>query len=381
VDDSKSHSDEPRPGPPPSPRSSSATAPEATGTGERAPATGLRAPPLLGLASLVVVVAGLRAFGGVLGPVFLGLVLILTVAPMASALRRRGLPGWLGVVVTVVAAYAILLGFVGCLGYAVAEVAGLLPTYAGRVDTLLSSVTAGLASMGVGPTQIETALSQVNLGSVIGFLQGLLGQMAGTLSVVALILTVLLFMAVDSTTFPDRMRAIAESRPDVVDGLRSFALGTRRFIQVYTVFGLIIAVLDVVVLWVLGVPLALVFGLVSLIANYIPSVGFLIAMVPPALLALLHGGPELMLAVIGCFAVINVVLQTFVQPRFVGGALGLSITVTFLSVVFWGWVLGALGALLAIPLTLLVKALLVDIDPRTQWIGALLADRPPPSGP
>ena len=200
--------------------------------------------------------------------------------------------------------------------------------------------------------------------------------MAGAFSVLALILTVLLFMAADSATFSDRLRAIAETRPDIVGGLRSFALGTRRFVQVYTVFGLIIAVLDVVVLWVLGVPLALVFGLVSLIANYIPSVGFLIAMVPAALMALLHGGPELMLAVIGCFAVINVVLQTFVQPRFVGEAVGLSITITFLSVVFWGWVLGTLGALLAIPLTLLVKALLVDIDPRARWIGAFLADRP-----
>jgi AI-2 transport protein TqsA len=303
-------------------------------------------------------------------------VLILTVAPMASALRRRGLPDWLGVVVTVVAVYAILLGFVGSLAYAVAELARILPTYAGRLDTLLSGASAELASIGVAPMEIGTALSQINLGSVIGFLQGLLGQMAGTLSVLALILTVLLFMAVDSATFSDRLRAIEETRPDIVGGLCSFALGTRRFVQVYTVFGLIIAVLDVVVLWVLGVPLALVFGLVSLIANYIPSVGFLIAMVPAALMALLEGGPELMLAVIGCFAVINVVLQTFVQPRFVGEAVGLSITITFLSVVFWGWVLGTLGALLAIPLTLLVKALLVDIDPRARWIGAFLADRP-----
>jgi predicted PurR-regulated permease PerM len=333
------------------------------------------------LASVVVVVAGLRAFGGVVGPVFLGLVLVLTVAPMVSALRRRGLPAGLGVVVTVAAVYAILLAFVGALGYAVAELAGLLPTYAGRLDALLSGAAAVLATIGVDPAQIGTALSQVDLGRAAGSLQGLLGQLAGTFSVLALILTVVLFMAVDSATFPDRMRAIEETRPDVVVGLRSFALGTRRFLQVSTIFGLIIAVLDVVVLWVLGVPLALVFGLVSLIANYIPSVGFLIAMVPPALLALLHGGPELMLAVIGCFSVINVVLQTFLQPRFVGGAVGLSITVTFLSLVFWGWVLGALGALLAIPLTLLVKALLVDVDPRARWLDAFLADRPPQSGP
>jgi len=288
------------------------------------------------------------------------------------------LPAVLGVVLTVIAVYAILLGIVGALAYAAAQIAGLLPAYAGRVDTLLSEASAGLATIGVAPGQIQTALSQIDLGSAVGVLQGVLGSLTGTLSALALILTVLLFMAIDSVTVPERLRAIEQTRPNVVVGLRSFALGTRRFVLVYTVFGLIIAVLDVIVLWVLGVPLALVFGVISLLANYIPSVGFLIAMVPPALLALLHGGPELMLAVIVCFSVINVVLQTFIQPRVVGGAVGLSVTVTFLSLVFWAWVLGALGALLAIPLTLLVKALLVDIDPRSRWIGALLADRPQP---
>ncbi|OLT09067.1 AI-2E family transporter [Pseudonocardia sp. CNS-139] len=339
----------------------------------------MRAAPLLGLASLVVVVAGLRVSGGVVAPIFLGLVLVLTVAPLVPVLRRRGMPGGLGVVVVVVASYAILLAFVAALAYAVAQLAGLLPTYAAQLDALVTSAYGALAAIGVDSAQIASALGQINLGSVIGFLQGLLGQLAGTVSVLALILTVLLFMAVDSGSVPERLRSIEASRPGVVAGLRSFADGTRRFVLVYTIFGLIIAVLDVIVLTVLGVPLPFVFGLVALIANYIPSIGFIIAMAPPALLALLDGGPELMLAVIGSFAVINVVLQTFVQPRFVGEAVGLSITITFLSVVFWGWVLGVLGALLAIPLTLLAKALLVDVDPRNRWINAFLADRPPPA--
>jgi predicted PurR-regulated permease PerM len=80
------------------------------------------------------------------------------------------------------------------------------------------------------------------------------------------------------------------------------------------------------------------------------------------------------------------VIQSVIQPKVVGDAVGLSATLSFLSLVFWAWVLGALGALLAIPLSLLVKALLVDVDPRARWLNPLIGDTrtPPPveaSGP
>ena len=193
-----------------------------------------------------------------------------------------------------------------------------------------------------------------------------------------LILSVLLFMSIDSAGWPDRMRAIGHERQNVVDAFTSFAHGTRRFLLVSTVFGLTIAVLDTIVLLVLGVPLALLFGLLSFVANFVPNIGFVIALVPPALFALLVGGPGLMVAVIIPFLVINVVLQTIVQPRFVGDAVGLSVTVTFLALVFWGWVVGLLDALMAIPLTLMAKALLVDLNPETRWINMLIADDPSP---
>jgi predicted PurR-regulated permease PerM len=94
--------------------------------------------------------------------------------------------------------------------------------------------------------------------------------------------------------------------------------------------------------------------------------------VPPALLGLLEGGPDLMVIVIVVYCALNFVLQSLIQPRFIGDAVGLSVTVTFVALVFWAWLLGPLGAILAIPLTLLAKALLVDIDPRARWADALL---------
>lgn len=329
--------------------------------------------PLFGAAAAVVVLAGLQAAGGLVGPVFLALVLIVAVTPISSALQHRGLPRWLATAVMLLTVYALLVGLAGALVLAVAELTSVLPGYAPRVNVLLGDAADRLQALGVSRVQIQAALDTFDYSSLVVFLQGVLGQVAGLLTTLLLILGVLLFMAVDAASFPERLRALSRTRPQIVTALTTFARGTRRYLGVAAVFGLAIAVLDTVVLLVLGVPLALLFGLLAFVANFVPNVGFLLALAPPALLALLEGGPGLMTAVVVAFLVINTVLQTIVQPRFVGDAVGLSVTVTFLALVFWGFVIGPLGALLAIPLTLLAKALLIDLDPRLHWVEGLVS--------
>jgi predicted PurR-regulated permease PerM len=98
-----------------------------------------------------------------------------------------------------------------------------------------------------------------------------------------------------------------------------------------------------------------------------------IGLIPPALLALLQGGIRQAVLVIVAYSVINVVIQSLIQPKVVGDTVGLSITLTFLSLVFWSYVIGPLGALLAVPLSLLTKALLVDADPASRWLDLLLS--------
>ncbi len=128
---------------------------------------------------------------------------------------------------------------------------------------------------------------------------------------------------------------------------------------------------DTLLLMWLDIPLAILWGLLAAICNYIPYVGFVIGLVPPALLALLIGDWPLMLIVIVAFIVLNSLFTSLIQPYFVGDAVGVSMPVTLVALVFWGWVLGPLGAILAIPLTLLVKAILVDTDPTAGWATAL----------
>ena len=137
-------------------------------------------------------------------------------------------------------------------------------------------------------------------------------------------------------------------------------------------FAVIVGAVDTVLLWALGIPLALLWGILAAVCNYIPYVGFVIGLIPPALLALLLGGWQLMLLVIVAYVVVNSIITSLIPPYFVGDAVGMAITLTLLAVVFWGWVLGPLGAVLAIPLTLFVKAILVDSDPRAAWAEALI---------
>lgn len=332
---------------------------------------------LLVAAATVVAVTGARAFSGVLGPVFLALMLAIAVQPIQQRMQRSGRPAWLGMLVALVVVYLILLGLVAALAVSAAQLATALPDYSERFADLLVQVQDLLARLDIDKERIDHALSSFDLGKLVELLEDLLRGLAGAFSNLIFVVTLLLFMVFDGMSIGRRMNVLRSMRPDIAQALGSFTSGTRKYLIVSTVFGLIVAVLDGVALWLLAVPFPLLWALLSFITNYIPNIGFVIGLVPPALLALLDSGWTRMVWVIVVYCVFNVVVQSVIQPKFVGDAVGLSVTITFLSLVFWTWVLGALGALLAIPLTLLAKAVLLDIDPSTRWMDVLIGERAP----
>jgi AI-2 transport protein TqsA len=187
---------------------------------------------------------------------------------------------------------------------------------------------------------------------------------------------VVIFLAFDAASMGERLAVIRETRPRIADGLQNFASRVRSYWIVTTVFGFAVAVLDTIALVIIGVPLYITWGVLAFVTNYIPNVGFIIGVIPPALIALLDGGVTSMIVVIVVFTVINVVVQTIIQPRFTGDAVGISSTVAFVSLVFWASLLGALGALLAIPATLFLKSVLVDNSVPANWVNALISSDP-----
>ena len=327
---------------------------------------------ILGAAGLVVVFVGVQAMAWLIGPAFLALIIVIAVAPVQGWLRSKGWPAWASTLVVVLAVYAIVLSLALAIIVSIARLGTELPKYAGQGSGLVNSLLAQLAKWGVGPEQIKQAASSLDIGKLAGLIGGLLSSVAGLATNFVFLIALLLFLSVESSGWTARDAEIAADRPTVTAALKNFAHGTRQYLVVTTVFGFIVAVLDTIALFIMNIPLALTWGVLSFVTNFIPNVGFILGVIPPALLGLLTGGPGLMVAVILVYCVLNLVIQSLVQPRFIGDAVGLSTTMTFLSLVFWAWLLGGLGAILAVPLTLLVKAVLVDIDPKAGWANALV---------
>ena len=328
---------------------------------------------MLGVAAAVIAILGIRGAAGIIGPTFLALVLTIAVHPLRGYVTRLGLPGWLGEVVGIVGVYLLLLGTSVAFVLAVARFATLLPDYEDDFNQLVADGADRLKDYGVGQQQIDSITGAFDVGQVVSVAGTVLTELLSLTTGLLFVITLLLFMGLDAAHFPDKLHAAAAKRGAVVAALESFAVGTRRYLVVSTVFGLIVAVLDTIFLAFTPIPVPLLWGLLAFITNYIPNVGFVVGLVPPAILGLLEGGPGLMLLVIVVYSVLNFVIQSMVQPKFVGDAVGLSGTITLLSLVFWAWALGAIGALLAVPLTLLAKALLVDVDHESQWLRPLMA--------
>lgn len=331
---------------------------------------------ILALTGLLVSMLALRQFSGVVAPVLLALVLTIAMHPLTGRFVRWGLPKWLATALTLLSTFAIIVALAVSIAYAIARLGTLLPRYEHRFAGLLADLREWLATLGIGSDQLRTVLDQINFGHVAGTVASLLLGLVDAFSNLVFLFLIVLFMGIDAARFPDRMRATGARRTALVTALAGFARGTRRYLFVATVFGLIVAVLDGLLLWLLGVPLATLWALLAFVTNYIPNIGFVLGLVPPALLALLEGGPDLMIIVIVAYIVINFVIQSVIQPKYVADAVELSLTVEFISLMCWTFVIGPLGAVLAIPLTLLAKAVLLEADPDTRWISPLLAGGP-----
>ena len=327
---------------------------------------------LLGAASAVVVVAGLRAAAWLIAPLLLALVVVIMVSPVHKWLRHHGFPAWLAKATLVTIVYAVFLTVLAVLALSLARLASLLPHYTERARTLATRAADTLASWGVSPERVGELARSVDPGRLLSSFGSLLGDLTSVLTSLVFLLALLFFFSTETSGIDARLAVVDEDRPRIRRALGGFVGKTRRFLVVTTIFGAIVAVLDTIALLWMGIPLAVLWGLLSFVTNYIPNIGFVLGVVPPAVLALLTSGWQLTLAVLVLYGVINFVLQSLVQPRYVGDAVGLSTVCTFVSLVFWAWVLGPLGALLAVPVTLLAMAVLVDVDPKARWAAAML---------
>ena len=348
-------------------------------TMSRSPLAGVAGAPLprgltvmVGVIGVVILGTGIRGAAGIVAPTMLALVLTIAVLPVGAWARRHGWPSWLATLFALVTAYAILIVLVVGTIICLVKLVELLPQYTKDAQALTDQLHDWLSGLGLGTETTSDALKKVDPGKVADLLAGVLTGILGALGGLFFLVTVMFFFVVAVRGFEPRMAWLRGSKPQLAAALAKFVNGTQKYLVMTALFGAIVGALDSAALWLIGVPLPLAWGFFSFITNFIPNIGFVIGIVPPSLLALLDSGWEQMVLVILVYSVLNVTIQTFIQPRFVGNSVGLSAEMTYMSLVVWAFLLGALGALLAVPMTLLLRAFFIDADPRAAWAAPLI---------
>lgn len=330
---------------------------------------------LLGCAGAVITVAGVKEIPSI-GPMLLALILVIMAWPVGRFLRRLGAPTPLALMALITAVYGILAVLLGSTVWASIQLSDYLATkdYSESLGEYEKQVREWLASAGINQTTILDQVAKIDFAALGSRALSAVSGLMSLVTVISITIIAALFMAMDAFGFVDRLDDSTRfERPNVRSALSSFAQQTRSYFVVATVFGLVVAAFDVLALWLMGIPLALTWGVLSFITNYIPNIGFVMGMIPPMLVALLEKGVWQSLWVGVIYFLINTIIQTLIQPKFVGDSLGLSATLSFFSLLFWAYVVGPIGTLIAVPMTLLVKALLIDTDRSAHWMLPLVS--------
>lgn len=332
---------------------------------------------LLTLATSVVVIAGLSFAREIVGPIALAIVIVIICEPARSLLIRRGLPSWLGSTLVIVVAYVILLAMGAMLWFAGTQFARLVVdlTSDGGVLRQFNEFVAFLDTLGVGQEGTEAVTALLAPANLLSMVQSVGGTLVAVATALFFVLAYIIFMAVDAARYRHAPVIFGATRGQVIGRIRLLNRGIRRYYVVNASFGAIVAIIDGLALWWMGVPAPVVWAILAFVTNFIPNVGFVLGLVPPAILAFAVGGWPMLIGVIVVYSVVNVVLQVLVQPKFVSDAVDLSLTLSFFSVIFWTFVIGPLGAILSIPLTLVTRALVLEGNPDAIWLRWVTGDR------
>lgn len=329
---------------------------------------------LLTAACFVVVVAGMRAAATILIPFLLAIFVATISAPALYWMRKKRVPSGVAILVILLGVVLVVSFFGTMLGTSLAGFTRATPQFQLRLTELTGQFTVWLDARGIEFP--EEQLNEVlNPGRALSLVGSLLLGLRGALTNSFMILLTVVFILMEASGFPAKLRAAFGDERVSMDRLKTITESINRYLGIKTAFSAMTGFVVWTWLHILGVEYAVLCGLIAFLLNYIPNIGSIIASIPAVLLALVQlGVGSALLTGMGYLAV-NLLFGSFLEPRFMGKGLGLSTLVVFLSLVFWGWVLGPVGMLLSAPLTMIVKIAL-EANEDTRWIAVLMGGEP-----
>ena len=332
---------------------------------------------LVGLASLGVVVAFLNIAAETINAFVIALIIVFTVSPVMFGLKRKGAPTWAAFIVTLLVLLAALLIFMLVVVGAGKQFINALPEYTAQAESSQASIESTFDSWGFENLGLDSdALADLFDPSLILEQTGrFIAGLVDTFSNVILIAILIVFMLIDATAVPTKMASYLNAENPLILRLRRYTVLVRRYIGITTIVGLVTGFLDTILFLLVGIEFALLWGIIAFLFSFIPTIGFWFALIPPVILAYLQFGfPTAVLVFFG-IVIINGFAENIVKPRYMGVGLDLSFFTVFFSVVLWSSILGSMGAILAIPLTLAFKVLVLESDEGSRWFFDLISDK------
>lgn len=331
------------------------------------------------LAALIVIIAGVKSAESVVVPFLLSVFIATIASTPVFYLTRHRVPLGISITLVTLLIIGLLVGLGALVTQSVNAFLDKLPFYQERIQGLTTDLVALLAPLGV-EFNSDVLLSYFDPGTAFEMVGTMLSGLSNALSNGFLILLTVVFILAEASSFPKKLRDVLADPDSSLPYFDRFADNMNRYIGIKTTISVITGLIVTVFLAILGIDFPILWGMLAFLLNYIPTIGSIIAAVPAVLLAIIQlGVGEAAVAAAGFFAT-NLIMGNAVEPRFMGKGLGLSTLVVFLSLVFWGWMLGPVGMLLSVPLTMTAKIAL-EANPGTAWIAHLLGpeDEPMPA--
>ena len=326
-------------------------------------------------ATLVIITGGLYQAQAVLVSFLVAVFLAMLGTPPVLWLQRKRVPSFVAVLLVVSGMVAVLLIVGAIVGASISSFYAELPAYQTRLQEQVSAVQKFLTSKGIKHVD-KVLLGYVNPGSVMTLTARLLGELGSVLTNIVLILLTVAFILFEASSFPGKLRAVLGDPLQVFPQFTRFIGDIERYMVIKTLISLATGVLIGIWLSVLGVDFPILWGFLAFLLNFVPSIGSSVAAVPAVLLALIQLGMGRALMAAAGYMAVNFILDNIIETRLMGRKLGLSTLVVFLSLIFWGSLLGPVGMVLCIPLTMTLKFACQNYKD-TQWIAVLLGPEAP----
>jgi predicted PurR-regulated permease PerM len=325
---------------------------------------------LITVALFVIVVDGMRAAAAIINPFLLAVFLSSLCAPLLYWLQRRGVPNGLGIAAIVLGLLVVALLLMIFVGRSLNTLAQQLPVYQERLADLITQTIAQLNKLGLDMTPYPLG-DYVTPRKVMSLVYFGLSLFRGLFTNMFLILLLVLFILLETAGFPRKLQAAFPDMEGTLGHFKSMTANVNRYMGLKTLFSLATGVCVWMLLAVIGVDFAGTWGLLAFFLNFIPAIGSIIAAIPAIIWALVQLGLPSALLTALAYLVVNIIIGNLLEPKFMGHKLGLSPLVVILSMIFWGWVLGPIGMVLSVPLTMIGKIALATSED-TRWIALML---------